>query len=116
MTWRRCAGSGACSTAPSTSAARRPPGSRSLAAPSAATADIPSPTAFEVDMAVRVRFAPSPTGRLHVGNAYIALANWLHVRRAKGWFLLRFDDTDRERSTAAFEQGIEADLRWLGLA
>jgi glutamyl-tRNA synthetase len=67
-------------------------------------------------MAVRVRFAPSPTGRLHVGNAYIALANWLHARRAKGWFLLRFDDTDRERSTAAFEQGIEADLRWLGLA
>jgi len=65
---------------------------------------------------VRVRFAPSPTGRLHVGNAYVALANWLHARRAGGWFLLRFDDTDRERSTAAFAEDIEADLRWLGLA
>jgi glutamyl-tRNA synthetase len=64
----------------------------------------------------RVRFAPSPTGRLHVGNAYIALANWLHARRAGGWFLLRLDDTDRERSTSAFAQGIEADLAWLGLA
>ena len=63
----------------------------------------------------RVRFAPSPTGRLHVGNAYIALANWLHAKRAGGWFLLRFDDTDRERSTAEFAAGIEADLRWLGL-
>jgi glutamyl-tRNA synthetase len=67
-------------------------------------------------MTVRVRFAPSPTGRLHVGNAYIALANWLHARRAGGWFLLRFDDTDRERSTAAFADGIKTDLRWLGLA
>src|SRR5215470_7365267 len=63
----------------------------------------------------RVRFAPSPTGRLHVGNAYIALANWLHARRKGGWFLLRFDDTDRERSSAAFAAAIEADLRWLGL-
>jgi glutamyl-tRNA synthetase len=67
-------------------------------------------------MSQRVRFAPSPTGRLHVGNAYIALANWLYARRHGGWFLLRLDDTDRERSTAAFAQGIEADLRWLGLA
>ncbi len=64
---------------------------------------------------VRVRFAPSPTGRLHVGNAYLALANWLEARRTGGWFLLRFDDTDRERSTAAFAEGIETDLRWLGL-
>src|SRR5690242_16817188 len=63
----------------------------------------------------RVRFAPSPTGRLHVGNAYIALANWLHARRPGGWFLLRFDDTDRERSRVEFAEGIEADLRWLGL-
>jgi glutamyl-tRNA synthetase len=66
-------------------------------------------------MSQRVRFAPSPTGRLHVGNAYIALANWLYARHAGGWFLLRLDDTDRERSTAAFAEGIEADLRWLGL-
>jgi len=63
----------------------------------------------------RVRFAPSPTGRLHVGNAYIALANWLYAKRAGGWFLLRFDDTDRERSTSAFAEGIETDLRWLGV-
>jgi glutamyl-tRNA synthetase len=68
-------------------------------------------------MSPRVRFAPSPTGRLHVGNAYIALANWLFARRQRaGWFLLRFDDTDRERSTAAFAAAIEEDLRWLGLA
>ena len=66
--------------------------------------------------APRLRFAPSPTGRLHVGNAYIALANWLYGRRHGGSFLLRFDDTDRERSTAAFAAGIEADLLWLGLA
>ncbi len=67
-------------------------------------------------MSPRVRIAPSPTGRLHVGNAYIALANWLYARRQGGWFLLRLDDTDRERSTAAFAAGIEEDMRWLGLA
>jgi len=66
-------------------------------------------------MGVRVRFAPSPTGRLHVGNVYIALANWLFARKERGVFVLRFDDTDRERSTAEFAAGIEADLRWLGL-
>ncbi len=66
-------------------------------------------------MGPRVRFAPSPTGRLHVGNAYIALANWLYAHRHGGQFLLRLDDTDRERSTAVFAQGIETDLRWLGL-
>jgi glutamyl-tRNA synthetase len=66
-------------------------------------------------MTVRVRFAPSPTGRLHVGNIYVALANWLFARRHDGVFVLRFDDTDRERSTAAFAAGIEDDLRWLGL-
>jgi glutamyl-tRNA synthetase len=66
-------------------------------------------------MTARVRFAPSPTGRLHVGNIYIALANWLFARHHDGVFVLRFDDTDRERSTAAFAAGIEDDLRWLGL-
>jgi glutamyl-tRNA synthetase len=66
-------------------------------------------------MALRVRFAPSPTGRLHVGNIYIALANWLFARRQGGAFVLRFDDTDRDRSTAEFADGIEEDLRWLGL-
>ncbi len=67
-------------------------------------------------MSVRVRFAPSPTGRLHVGNIYIALANWLFARRQRGAFVLRLDDTDRERSTAEFAAGIDEDLRWLGLA
>jgi len=66
-------------------------------------------------MAVRVRFAPSPTGRLHVGNIYIALHNWLFARKAGGEFLLRLDDTDRERSTEDFANGIKADLEWLGL-
>jgi len=66
-------------------------------------------------MVVRVRFAPSPTGRLHVGNIYIALHNWLYARKAGGEFLLRLDDTDRERSTEDFANGIKADLEWLGL-
>ena len=65
--------------------------------------------------ATRVRFAPSPTGRLHIGNARAALANWLFARQAGGAFILRLDDTDRERSTEAFARGIEEDLRWLGL-
>ncbi|HEY4166471.1 MAG TPA: glutamate--tRNA ligase [Reyranella sp.] len=67
-------------------------------------------------MSVRVRFAPSPTGRLHVGNIYVALNNWLFAKQRGGHFLLRLDDTDRERSTVAFAEGIEADLQWLGLA
>ncbi|MFZ2868918.1 glutamate--tRNA ligase [Zavarzinia sp.] len=64
---------------------------------------------------VAVRFAPSPTGRLHVGNARIALVNWLFARKHGGHFLLRLDDTDKERSTAEFAAAIEEDLRWLGL-
>ncbi len=66
-------------------------------------------------METRLRFAPSPTGRLHVGNARIALINWLFARKIKGTFLLRLDDTDIERSTIEFAKGIEQDLRWLGL-
>ncbi len=62
-----------------------------------------------------VRFAPSPTGRLHVGNARAALFNWLFARRHGGAFVLRLDDTDRARSTDAFARGIQDDLRWLGL-
>ena len=65
---------------------------------------------------VRVRFAPSPTGRLHVGNARTALFNWLFARAAGGRFLLRLDDTDAQRSTLEYAAGIEADLAWLGLA
>lgn len=64
---------------------------------------------------MKLRFAPSPTGRLHVGNARVALLNWLWARKEGGGFLLRLDDTDRERSTEAFAAGIEEDLRWLGL-
>ncbi|MCZ8310988.1 MAG: glutamate--tRNA ligase [Magnetospirillum sp.] len=64
---------------------------------------------------VRTRFAPSPTGRLHLGNLRAALLNWLFARQAGGKFLLRLDDTDRERSTPEFAAGIEEDLRWLGL-
>lgn len=64
---------------------------------------------------VSVRFAPSPTGRLHVGNARGALLNWLFARKHGGSFLLRLDDTDTARSTEEFAKGIEADLHWLGL-
>lgn len=61
------------------------------------------------------RFAPSPTGRLHVGNIRTALHNFLFARAHGGKFLLRLDDTDAERSTDAFAQGIRDDLGWLGL-
>jgi glutamyl-tRNA synthetase len=66
-------------------------------------------------MTPRLRFAPSPTGRLHVGNIRTALLNWLFVASHGGKILLRIDDTDLERSTKAFEDGIDADLTWLGL-
>ncbi|MEL6724600.1 MAG: glutamate--tRNA ligase [Pseudomonadota bacterium] len=62
-----------------------------------------------------VRFAPSPTGNLHVGNVRTALINWLFAKGQGGTFILRIDDTDLERSTAEFEQGIRDDLTWLGL-
>ncbi len=66
-------------------------------------------------MTVTVRFAPSPTGKLHVGNVRAALWNWLYARKAGGRFVLRVDDTDKERSTKAYEDAIKADLAWLGL-
>jgi glutamyl-tRNA synthetase len=66
-------------------------------------------------MSVVTRFAPSPTGRLHVGNIRTALHNSLFARKESGAFLLRIDDTDRERSTAEFDQAIRDDLDWLGL-
>ena len=64
---------------------------------------------------MRVRFAPSPTGHLHVGNARTALFNWLLARGHEGTFILRIEDTDLERSTRASEQAILEDLRWMGL-
>jgi glutamyl-tRNA synthetase len=66
-------------------------------------------------MTVTTRFAPSPTGMLHVGNVRTALHNWLWARRHGGRFLLRIDDTDRERSKEEYVDGIRADLAWLGL-
>lgn len=64
---------------------------------------------------VKVRFAPSPTGYVHVGNVRTALINWLFARKMGGHFLLRIDDTDRERSKDEYEAGIQEDLQWLGL-
>ncbi|MGA8170712.1 MAG: glutamate--tRNA ligase [Methylocystis sp.] len=62
-----------------------------------------------------VRFAPSPTGRIHIGNARPALFNYLFASKQHGRFVLRFDDTDLARSTAAFAREIEIDLAWLGI-
>lgn len=67
-------------------------------------------------MTVTVRFAPSPTGKLHVGNVRAALWNWLFARSRDGKFILRIDDTDQERSTRENEDRIRADLSWLGLS
>lgn len=66
-------------------------------------------------MTVITRFAPSPTGNLHVGNIRAALHNWLFARKNGGRFLLRLDDTDVERSRPEYADGIRADLGWLGL-
>ena len=64
---------------------------------------------------IRVRFAPSPTGHLHVGNARTALFNWLFARQKSGTMVLRIEDTDVDRSEARFEDQLIADLKWLGL-
>ena len=62
-----------------------------------------------------VRFAPSPTGRIHIGNARTAFLNFLYAKKHHGEFFLRFDDTDVERSKEEFAQAIEVDLAWLGI-
>ena len=67
-------------------------------------------------MTPTVRFAPSPTGRIHIGNARTALFNALFARRQGGRFILRFDDTDTERSRQEYADAIETDLAWLGIA
>ncbi len=64
---------------------------------------------------IRVRFAPSPTGLLHIGNARAAVLCWLFARKHNGQFMLRIDDTDQERSTEAFTDAILQDVSWLGL-
>jgi len=66
-------------------------------------------------MTVRVRFAPSPTGHIHVGNVRAALVNWLFCQQQGGEYILRIDDTDLERSTKAYEDAIKTDLQWLGI-
>ena len=67
-------------------------------------------------MTATVRFAPSPTGLLHVGNARVALINWLFAKSSGGIFILRLDDTDLERSRPEYAEAIRRDLSWLGLA
>ena len=64
---------------------------------------------------VITRFAPSPTGFLHIGGARTALFNWLYAKRFSGQFLLRIEDTDRERSTEAAVEAIIDGLKWLCL-
>lgn len=66
-------------------------------------------------MSVRVRFAPSPTGYLHIGTARTALFNWLFARKERGTFILRIEDTDLERSKREYEEAIISDLSWLGI-
>ena len=67
------------------------------------------------DDKVRVRFAPSPTGNLHVGNARTALFNWLFARQHQGTNIFRIEDTDVERSEQRYEGQLIEDLKWLGL-
>ena len=64
---------------------------------------------------VRVRFAPSPTGFFHIGSARTALFNWLYARHMGGVFILRIEDTDKERNSAQFYDVIYDALTWLGL-
>ena len=66
-------------------------------------------------MTVRTRFAPSPTGYLHVGGVRTALFSWLYARKYKGVFILRIEDTDLERSTQASVDAILEGMTWLGL-
>ena len=75
----------------------------------------PEPPRAAPTSAIRVRLAPSPTGTLHIGTARTAVFNWLFARHFGGSFLLRIEDTDRERSRAAFTENILDGLRWLGL-
>jgi glutamyl-tRNA synthetase len=68
-----------------------------------------------VEKTVRVRFAPSPTGFLHIGGARTALFNWLYARNNRGIFVLRIEDTDRTRSTDEYISAIIDGMKWLGL-
>ena len=66
-------------------------------------------------MTIKTRFAPSPTGHLHVGNIRTALHNWMFAKKQGGAFVLRLDDTDKERSKEEYVTAIRADLAWLGI-
>src|SRR5215204_166166 len=70
---------------------------------------------MENDAKIRVRYAPSPTGRLHVGGVRTALFNWLFARKNGGTFVLRIEDTDLERSTEESVEQLGRSLRWIGL-
>src|ERR687894_1980484 len=93
----------------------RRPGAASPRAPTGGTAVAPwLRLRHKPPMKPVVRFAPSPTGLIHIGNTRVALLNALFARREGGTFVLRFDDTDLARSKPEFAEAIEADLRWLG--
>ena len=66
-------------------------------------------------MTSKSRFAPSPTGFLHIGNARSAIVNWAYINSKGGEFILRIDDTDSERSKKEYEDAIKKDLQWLGI-
>jgi glutamyl-tRNA synthetase len=70
---------------------------------------------INTEVSAILRFAPSPTGRIHIGNSRTAILNWLFARKSGGQFVLRYDDTDLERSTKEFADGIAQDLYWLGI-
>src|SRR5579883_3366142 len=76
---------------------------------------MPPPTVTEAPVMVRTRFAPSPTGYLHIGGVRTALFNWLFARKYGGQFILRIDDTDQQRNVAEALQPILHGFRWLGL-
>ena len=67
-------------------------------------------------MTLKARFAPSPTGLLHIGNARSAVINWAYIKNKGGDFILRIDDTDLERSKKKYENKIKENLLWLGLS
>src|SRR6185436_11839995 len=80
-----------------------------------APARVPARSCRELPMSVRTRFAPSPTGQLHIGGVRTALFCWLYARRLDGEFILRIEDTDRERSTDEAIRVILDGMAWLGL-
>src|SRR5450755_2048950 len=92
-----------------------PTGFRLLEADTAANAGLTHASTMTDNRKPIVRFAPSPTGYLHIGGARTALFNWAFARRQGGRFILRLEDTDAARSTASSTRGIIEDLQWLGI-